>query len=239
MAFKKIPTCLEIISLIKLFSFYRTEDAKTSDLKFLADQKSDRIGRIGSEDDKYKEKVVLKRKREDEEEERRLKEEANKRNQFKVHDIEFIADENQEEIVAPSSKKARKLKNVDLNINVRKWIQETSIICNRYRVGVRPQTAILASVFNHSNLDLDQINLSKSYVAKVRQETVKEDSNCIRENNKMLLKVNLLTIHFDTKLTSEITDGVNCVKDRLAVSVTSPNFPDNQDILLGKFTFNN
>ena len=55
----------------------------------------------------------------------------------------------------------------------------------------------------------------------------------------MLLKDNLLTIHFDTKFTSEITDGVNCVKDRLAVSVTSPNFPDNQDILLGKFTFNN
>ena len=92
-----------------------------------------------SEDEKYEEKVNLKWKREDEE--RRQKEEAIIRNQFKVHDIEFIA---------------------DLNINVKKWIQETWIICNRYRVGVRPQTEILASVFNHLNLDLDQINLSKS-----------------------------------------------------------------------------
>ena len=153
---------------------------------------------IGSEDEKYEEKVNLKWKREDEE--RRLKEEAIIRNQFKVHDIEFIA---------------------DLNINVKKWIQETWIICNRYRVGVRPQTEILASVFNHLNLDLDQINLSKSYVAKVRQESVKEDSNCIQENNKMLLKDNLLTIHLNTKLTSEITDGVNCIKDSVQCSTVN------------------
>ena len=46
----------------------------------------------------------MKTKREDEEEERRLKDEANKRN----HDLEFFANKNQEEIVAPSSKKARK-----------------------------------------------------------------------------------------------------------------------------------
>ena len=53
----------------------------------------------------------MKTKREDEEEERRLKDEANKRNQFKLHDIEFFADKNQEEIVAPSSKKSSKTKN--------------------------------------------------------------------------------------------------------------------------------
>ena len=81
-------------------------------------------------------------------------------------------------------KKARKLRIVNLNINVRKWIQETLIICNRYRVGVRPRTAILASVLNHLNLDLDQIHLSKFYVAKARQESVKEDSNCIKKTSK-------------------------------------------------------
>ena len=49
----------------------------------------------------------MKTKREDEEEERRLKDEANKRN----HDLEFFANKNQEEIVAPSPKKSSKTKN--------------------------------------------------------------------------------------------------------------------------------
>ena len=34
----------------------------------------------------------------------------------------------------------------------------------------------------------------------------------------MLLKDNLLTTNLDTKLTSEITEGVNCVKDSVHCS---------------------
>lgn len=224
-----------LMKCIAKIYFFRSEQSKTADLAFLADQKGRRLGRIGTEDKEYSSKVNLKRKREDCEERRMREEEERKNSDFNLVSIE-LEEENLPEVEAPPTrKKPRKLREVELKVNVKKWIEDTSIICNRYRVGVRPQTALIASLFTHSNVDLDTIHLSKSYVSKIRQNTVELDSHVIKETNKILMKDNLLTLHFDTKLTSEITvDGVNCVKDRLAVSVTSPNF-DNQDLLLGKF----
>ena len=50
----------------------------------------------------------MKTKREDEGEERRLKDEATKRNQFKLHDIEFLLIKTRKKLLLHLQKKARK-----------------------------------------------------------------------------------------------------------------------------------
>ena len=219
----------------------RSQEKKDSDIEFLNDQKSKRKMFMEEEDTVYTEKVSKKMKRKEEEVAR--KEHEHNRNQgtegiLNVDELRFL-DEDDGNFAPPlnlpkppASKRRKKVNTIDMTLDIPKLVETTSLIANRYRVGVRPQTAFIAAVINQSGVDMKDVNISRSAITKLRSQALSEDTKKIRDDNSCLMKEKLLCVHFDGKLTHEVTDNISLVVERLAVSVTSPSFPD-KDILLG------
>ena len=114
-------------------------------------------------------------------------------------------------------------------------IKCTSEVSARFNVGIRPQTAIVSSILNRAGKNIGDVNLSKSYVHKKRFEVIKERGNEIREDIIETLQGKRLVLHFDGKLVREISEDkkISVEVERIAVSVTSPDFQDKDDVLLG------
>lgn len=136
---------------------------------------------------------------------------------------------------ASSPPKKKKLEEVTVTLNIKEVIRETSLFFNHRQSSYRTQTGVLGTILGKcGKVDLSTINFSRNTVYRERKKALLEDAQQIKEDNKNLLKDSKLICHFDTKLVKEILpNGVNITRERLAVSVTSPNFTEDDDILLG------
>ena len=93
------------------------------------------------------------------------------------------------EISMPSSEssfddidKSVKEKKIKICISPEELIECTSTVAARYRVGIRPQTSILAAICNKAGVNLDNIPISRTTVHRKRYEHIKEVEQ-LREGN--------------------------------------------------------
>lgn len=116
-------------------------------------------------------------------------------------------------------------------------IEATSTVAARFKVGIRPQTAMLSAILNKSGVDLNETSISRTSVHRKRFQVLDRQRDKMRQETIETLKGNQLILHFDGKIVEqqqEMCEGgmmVDC--ERIAVSVTSPQFGDNGDLLLG------
>src|SRR6218665_3994683 len=117
-------------------------------------------------------------------------------------------------------------------------IEATSTVPARFKVGIRPQTAILSAILNKSGVDLNEISISRTSVHRKRYQVLDRQGDKMRQETIETLKGKQLILHFDGKIVEqqqqEMCEGgmmVDC--ERIAVSVTSPQFGDNGDLPIG------
>jgi len=116
-------------------------------------------------------------------------------------------------------------------------IEATSTVAARFKVGIRPQTAMLSAILNKSGVDLNETSISRASVHRKRFQVLDRQRDKMRQETIETLKGKQLILHFDGKIVEqqeEMCEGgmmVDC--ERIAVSVTSPQFGDNGDLLLG------
>lgn len=111
----------------------------------------------------------------------------------------------------------------------------TAAVSARYRVGIRPQTSIVAAICNKAGVNLEDIPLSRATVHRKRFKKIEELGDAIRQDVVNTLKGKKLCIHFDGKQVKQIEEDLNITTtvERIAISVTSPDIDDSDDILLG------
>lgn len=111
----------------------------------------------------------------------------------------------------------------------------TAEVSARYRVGIRPQTSLVAAICNKAGVNVDDIPLSRSTVHRKRFKKIEALGDNIRQDIMKTLQGKRLCVHFDGKQVKEIEEDLNITVsiERIAVSVTSPDLDDSDDILLG------
>lgn len=124
-----------------------------------------------------------------------------------------------------------------IQISAESLVEATSVVASRYRIGVRPHTAIIAEVIKASENkpDLDNFVVSRTTTHRKRFKTIENLGDWLRSEIMLFLKGKRLMLHFDGKQIQEIHGDLNITVtvERIAVSVTSPDFPDSNDVLLG------
>lgn len=104
-----------------------------------------------------------------------------------------------------------------------------------YRVGIRPQTSLIAAICYKAGVDLDDVTVSRSTVHRKRLKKIEELGELIRQDIMTTLRGKKLCLHFDGKQIQQIEENLNITvtAEQKAVSVTSPDIEDTDDILLG------
>ena len=126
-------------------------------------------------------------------------------------------------------------KKIMISISADELVDCTAAVSARYRVGVRPQTSLIASICNKAGVNLDEIPVSRSTVHRKRFKKIEELGDEIRQDIMTTLKGKKLCLHFDGKQIQQIEENLNITVtcERIAISVTSPDIEDTDDILLG------
>ncbi|XP_065681034.1 uncharacterized protein LOC101235214 isoform X1 [Hydra vulgaris] len=128
--------------------------------------------------------------------------------------------------------KSKKSK-IILELTPDELIKATSAVSVRYRIGVRPQTAIISAICNKAGVDLHEIYLSRSFLH--RKRIIENLGETLRQDVVNVLKGKKLIVHFDGKLVRQLEEEndltVTC--ERIVVSVTSPDLECRDDFLLG------
>lgn len=226
----------------------RSTEAKQEDMAFLDDQKTDRKWYISEDlDEKYQKSLESKQQRAQRMETLKSKELASEEMSLVNQELEVSFDSHSSgEINVPSDESSSEeerhtnstLKSnskIMLNISPEDLIESTHEVFARYRVGVRAQTQVLASICNKAGLNLDDLNISKSTVHRKRYKKVEELGSQIVEEIRDTLRGKRLCLHFDGKQVKQIEEEHNMTVsvERIALSVTSPDFVDSNDLLLG------
>ena len=111
----------------------------------------------------------------------------------------------------------------------------TAAVSSRYRVDIRPQTSIVAAICNKADVNLEDIILSRSTVHRKRFQKIEAVGDKLRQEIITTLKGKKLCVHFDGKRVKQIKEDLKITVsvERIAVSVTSPDMDDTDDVLLG------
>ena len=122
-----------------------------------------------------------------------------------------------------------------ISLSPEELLETTSEVAARYNVGIRPQTSLIAAICNKSGVDLDAISLSKTTVYRKRYKQIEDLGDKIREKIMDTLKGKHLYLHFDGKQVKQMEKDLKIIVsyERIAISVTSPDIDDIDDILLG------
>jgi len=111
----------------------------------------------------------------------------------------------------------------------------TAAVSARYNAGIRPQTSLLAAICIKAGVNLDNVAISRTTVHSKRYKTIETLGDKLRVDIIETLKGKRLCLHFDGKLVKQMEEDLNVTVtvERIAVSVTSPDIEDSDDILLG------
>ena len=88
---------------------------------------------------------------------------------------------------------------------------------------------------NEGGVEIDTVSLSRSTVYRKRFRKIEMEGDKIRSDIVETLKGKRLCLHFDGKQVKQIEEdlGITVNVERIAVSVTSPDLPGTNDVLLG------
>ena len=224
-----------------------SKEAKQEDLEFFNDQKQERKMYISQETDAdYEKSMELKKQRTDRMEkikakyiERKL-ENSNVNSEVESEirqdlsdEIEFLSSESSEEEydrIRSSNTKQR----IMLNLSTEDLIDCTHEVFTQYKVSVRAQTHLIASITNKAGVDLDKTKLSRSTIHRRRYDKIQDLGGRIQQEVRDTLKGKRLIVHFDGKQVKQIEENLNItvLTERISISVTSPDLDLNDDDLL-------
>ena len=122
-----------------------------------------------------------------------------------------------------------------ISISAEDLVDCTAAVSARYRVGTRPQTSIVAAICNKAGVNLEDIILSRSTVHRKRFQKIEAVGDKLRQEIITTLKGKKLCVHFDGKRVKQIEEDLKITVsvERIAVSVTSPDMDETDDVLLG------
>ena len=122
-----------------------------------------------------------------------------------------------------------------ISISAEDLVDCTAAVSAQYRVGTRPQTSIVAAICNKAGVNLEDIILSRSTVHRKRFQKIEAVGDKLRQEIITTLKGKKLCVHFDGKRVKQIEEDLKITVsvERIAVSVTSPDMDDTDDVLLG------
>ena len=89
-----------------------------------------------------------------------------------------------------------------------KWVP----FLTRYKVSVRAETSLLASLFEIGGVDLNTVPVSKSSLHRNKKIVIKNEAGIVREENLDKVRGLKLVIHFDTKLVKHYRTDQKCLK---------------------------
>lgn len=114
-------------------------------------------------------------------------------------------------------------------------IEATTPLSVRAGLSYRDQTMFIAAVVNYLGADLKQLKVNRETVRTKRYEIVQRQGDEIRRHYREEMSGKNLVLHFDGKLVAHIEEAMKqkVTRDRIAVSVTSPEFSHKEDLLLG------
>jgi len=226
---------------------FRSENAKDEDIQFYLDQKRERNMYITEELDEVlqnlvEKKIIMLKKMEDAIGKARITMNAVKSNEL---DVSLHSSENDSE----SEKSLDSLDDEDLpnrlshstkskimiSISAEDLVDSTAAVSARYRVGIRPQSSLVAAICNKAGVNLEDIILSRRTVHRKRFQKIEAVGDKLRHEIITTLKGKKLCVHFDGKRVKQIEEDLKITVsvERIAVSVTSPDMDDKDDVLLG------
>jgi hypothetical protein len=226
---------------------FRSDNAKYEDIQFYLDQKGERNMYITEELDEVlqnsvKNKNIRLKRMEEAMEKSRITMNAVKSNEFEVSlhssendsESELSLDSSDDEDLPNRFSHSTKSK-IMISISAEELIDCTVAVSARYRVGIRPQTSLVAAICNKAGVNLEDIILSRSTVHRKRFQKIEAVGDKLRQEIITTLKGKKLCVHFDGKKVKQIDEDLKITVsvERIAVSVTSPDMDDTDDILLG------
>ena len=136
----------------------------------------------------------------------------------------------------PSPKKQKISKDrvclqLSMNDILDKWVP----FLTRYKVSVRAETSLLASLFSIAGVDLNTVPVSKSGLHRNRKIVIENEAEMVREENPDKVRDLKVVLHFDTKLVKHYRTEKKMSEtvERLALSLSSPQVNEPLDFLLG------
>jgi hypothetical protein len=223
----------------------RSQEARDEDLDFLSDQKGDRKMYISNElDQDYETSLKNREKRHRKMAELRTQEDKTEGGEMEISlDISSeSSDDTEAEIPSTSDESAEESRTsakqgdkIMIMISPDDLVDCTAAVSSRYNLGIRPQTSLLAAICNRAGVELDNVPISKTTVHRKRYKKIEDLGDPLRQDIIETLKGKRLCLHFDGKLVKQIEENldVTVTVERIAVSVTSPDMEDKDDILLG------
>lgn len=124
---------------------------------------------------------------------------------------------------------------VDKEISLEGLVEATTPLSVRSGLSYRDQTMFLAAIVNYLDVPLKEVGLSRESVRRKRYEFVQRHGDEIRSDYMEEMAGKHLVLHFDGKIIKHIEEeSQQCTSaDRIAISVTSPEFGHKEDLLLG------
>lgn len=216
----------------------RSDKAKSEDLTFLQDQRSDRKMTMSNKDLQYSKKVSEKIERESRKRELAQALEKSKLPEDKTgekNDSDREADHNSSdennndssfESVEPPSKK-RKSDFIQLSVP-RDIFKDTGVVNARCKVSSRSQVLASASLIVNSSGNLKDFKISQSTAIRRRKAEVSSTAASFKEDFKEKVRNSDggFILHFDTKAVEDVTGGKKATRERLAVLLTSPDISE-------------
>ncbi|XP_065656789.1 uncharacterized protein LOC136082200 [Hydra vulgaris] len=114
-------------------------------------------------------------------------------------------------------------------------ILATTPVSVRCGISIRSQTMFLGAVIKALGGNVNDLNISRSSVARSRFKYIEDLGTTIRSSYYEEMAGKNLILHFDSKLVKEIEEKLKITvkKERVAISVTSPEFTTKDNRLLG------
>lgn len=195
----------------------RSESTKREDISFYNDQLNERRFAMGGGDKKYEEasnKIFLdtakreerKRKREQYEIKQKTVIQPDPCNETDNYESDYSDSEFLPDPGPQTPKATKKTTELDISINIDTLIEKTSIICGRYNISSRAQTALIAQFLKCGNVNLDDVKFSKSKVDKIRAKTIEKEAIDIRNRVTEKCTNKRLFLHIDTKKVKSLTE---------------------------------
>src|SRR6218665_1303020 len=82
-------------------------------------------------------------------------------------------------------------------------IEATSTVPARFKVGIRPQTAILSAILNKSGVDLNETSISRTSVHRKRFQVLDRQRDKMRQETIEILKGKQQFDYFDGKIVEQ------------------------------------
>src|SRR6218665_3695433 len=171
---------------------FSSSDAKLEDIQFIADQRNERKMIISEENDEsylnsLRDKKLRPEKMEEMLSKLRVQKEASTVINPGETEVSSDASKEEEDEFEDSDKEFRpqtsykKRTGQVIELTPYEFIEATSTVAARFKVGIRPQTAMLSAILNKSGVDLNETSISRASVHRKRFQVLDRQRDKMRQ----------------------------------------------------------